>query len=88
MLQTTSEDRRRTVGVPQAYRGRCTARVAIVGDRGRGPARVTISTLNIRCIGELVFIPYTDNLVKIFLWEWVYITRFALIKYPFSRTEI
>jgi hypothetical protein len=29
----------------------------------------------------LVFIPYTDNLAKIFLWEWVYVTRFALIKY-------
>jgi hypothetical protein len=46
------------------YSRRCTARVAVVG--GRGPAYVTISTLNIRCIGELVFIPYTDNLVKIF----------------------
>jgi hypothetical protein len=40
----TIEDRRRTAGVPQAHRRRCTARVAIVGDRGRGLARVTIST--------------------------------------------
>jgi hypothetical protein len=65
------------------YYRRCTTRVAIVG--GKGLARITISTLNIRYIGELVFIPYTDNLVKIFLWKWVYITRFALIKYLFSR---
>jgi hypothetical protein len=55
---------RGTAGAQQTHRRRCTARVAIVG--GKGPAHITISTLNIRCIGELVFIPYTDNLVKIF----------------------
>ena len=37
---------------------------AIVG--GKGPACITISILNIKCIGKLVFIPYTDNLIKIF----------------------
>ena len=81
----TIEDRRRTAGAPQAYRRRCTTRVA-VGDRGRGPARVTISTLNIRCMGELVFIPYIRQPYKKFSYQGgFYVARFALIKYLFPK---